>query len=68
MKPVALPTGGKGEEHFGCIRRLKVTPLARKVKLAGPAQSAGQPPCASRERPPEKLRLWQEKYRRAWKR
>ena len=52
-------------DYFDYIRKIKVHPIAKKVKLADIAHNSDQNRCTGAALPEEKLRFWQQKYQKA---
>ena len=52
-------------DYFDYIRKIKVHPIAKKVKLADIAHNSAQNRCTGAALPEEKLRFWQQKYQKA---
>ena len=52
-------------DYWDYIRRIKVHPIAKKVKLADIAHNSDQSRCTGAGLPEEKLLFWQQKYQKA---
>lgn len=52
-------------DYWDYIRRIKVHPIAKKVKLADIAHNSDQSRCTGAGLPEEKLLYWQQKYQKA---
>ena len=52
-------------DYFDYIRKIKLHPIAKKVKLADIAHNSDQSRCTGVGLPEEKLRFWQQKYQKA---
>ena len=70
VEVVALLTHEKCAEYnntdyFDYIRKIKMHPIAKKVKLADIAHNSDQTRCTGVGLPEEKLLFWQQKYQKA---
>ena len=70
VEVVALLTHGdsaesNNEDYFDYIRKIKMHPIAKKVKLADIAHNSDQTRCTGVGLPPEKLEWWKQKYQKA---
>ena len=52
-------------DYFDYIRKIKLHPIAKKVKLADIAHNSDQSRCTGAGLPEEKLHFWQQKYQKA---
>ena len=52
-------------DYWDYIRKIKVHPIAKKVKLADIAHNSDQSRCTGAGLPEEKLLFWQQKYQKA---
>lgn len=52
-------------DYFDYIRKIKLHPIAKKVKLADIAHNSDQSRCTGAGLPEEKLLFWQQKYQKA---
>lgn len=65
MEVVKLLTHDENDNYFDYVRKIKINPIARKVKLEDLKHNSNTTRCIGADLPQEKLLYWKEKYAKA---